>query len=695
MSKCRRLTVSLYALGTLMIHGLAHAQETKRDLSYGNWGFDLTAIDSSVSPGADFFGYANGAWLQRTAIPSDKSRITLRALMTDRTEAHLRALLEAAAQQTGQTPGDLSGKVGAFYKAFMAEDAIEAQGPGPIMPKMAAITAMSAREGVAAMMGRASYDFAGSFFGLYIDIDAKHPTQYVVSLNQGGLGLPDRDYYLKAGPKFVQVRTAYQAYVERLLTLVGWPAPLENAKQIVAMEIRIAEAHWSKAEARELDQTYNPMTVVELEAFAPGFPWRQYLAEAKLASAVRVVVAEKSAFPKIADIFAAAPLDTLLAWQAFHTANKAARYLSKSFADAHFEMYEKAILDQAEQQARWKRGIFAVSGDFNGTSDPLGHMSWAVGQLYVERHFSTATKDRVEILIGNLVRAFRARLEKRDWMSSATKAVALEKLDSLIIQVGFPNKPQRNYTRLIVRDDDPVGNVRRAAGLDWDFHVDRLPNPVDRNAWPCTPQVNNAFNMFYERNLTFPAAFMQAPIYDPNADHAVNYGALGAIVGHEITHSFDDQGRKIDAKGQLRDWWTGEEIKVFGARAAELGRQYSAFEALPGLHVNGQLTLGENIADLGGLTMALDAYHASLQGKPAPVIDGLTGDQRVFLGWAQAWRGKLSEAALRNLVTADPHAPRQYRVNGVVRNMDEWYTAFGVKPGDKLYLEPDRRVRIW
>ncbi len=695
MRKHRRRALVLNVIGALMALGSACAQDAGPDLRYGNWGLDLQAADPSTSPGNDFFKHANGTWLVHATIPPDKSRATLRALMTDRTEERVRAILEAAAGRASHQPTDITGKVGAFYKAFMDQDAIEALGAKPVMPMLAAIKATMAREALGAMMGRATHDFAGSFFAASVEVDARNPSQYAVNLNQAGLGLPDRDYYMKSDPKFRETKATYEAYIERLLDLAGWPDPAESARRIIVLETRIAEAHWSKAEAREVDKTYNPMNVAELEALAPGFPWQPYLAEAKLTSTIRIVVGEKSAFPKIADIFATTSVDTLQAWHAFNVISQAAPYLPKSFADAHFEMYKKTLLGQQQQQARWKRAVFAVSGDLDGNEGPLGHMGWAVGQLYVERHFTSEAKDQIEMLVDNLLNAFRARLKTLDWMSSETKAEALKKLDNFIVQIGYPSRPRRDYARLLVSDDDPLGNARRAADLDWNFQVDRLHKPVDRDDWYFTPQVNNAANAFYLRSLVFPAALFQAPMFDPNADPAVNYGAFGAIAGHEITHCFDDQGRKIDAEGRLRDWWTTDDARTFEARASELGMQYSAFEPLSGTHVNGQLTMGENIADLGGLILALDAYHRFLGGKPAPVIDGLTGEQRFFLGWAQAWRGKLSEAALRNQVTTDPHAPRQYRVNGVVRNIDEWYTAFAVRPGDELYIMPEKRVRIW
>jgi putative endopeptidase len=672
-----------------------NAEEVLPNLTYGSWGFDSNGADFSIRPGDDFFRYANGRWLDETAIASDQSRATLRAYMTDNTEARLHSLLEAAALAAGHSPSDIKGKVGAFYKSFMDENTIEALGPKPVFPTIATIQQMSDRGALGAMMGRALYDFTGTFFNLSIDVDRKDPTHYAVHLEQGGLGLPDRTYYTSSDSEFRDVKDAYLAYVEKLLALVGWPDPAGNAAQIVAMETKIAAAQWSKSESRIIEKTYNPVSIEELEALAPGFPWRAYLAEARLSSVSRVIVAEKSAFPKIAEIFSTSALDTLRAWQAFNVTSMEARYLSKPFSDAYFEMYQKTLLGQEKQKERWKRGVVAVSGDLDGGADPIGHLGWAVGQLYGEAHFSPAMKGQVEIVVRNLVQAYRDRLEKNDWMNPATKAEALAKLDSLIVLVGYPNVLQRSYSDLIVRDDDIIGNVRRAAKLDWDFYLNRLPNPVERAEWYFKPQVNNAVNLFYLRTLNFPAALFQAPMYDPNADPAINYGAFGAYAGHEITHAFDDQGRKIDAGGALRDWWLGDESSVFEARATRLGTQYSAFEPLPGLHVDGRLTMGENIADLGGLTLALDAYHSTLQGKPSPIIDGLTGDQRVFLGWAQAWRGKLTDSALRNQLASDPHAPRQYRVNGVVRNIDAWYAAFGAKPESKLYVRPEDRVRIW
>jgi putative endopeptidase len=540
-------------------------------------------------------------------------------------------------------------------------------------------------------MGRSEFDFEDSFFGISIDADPKDPTHYAVFIGQGGLGLPDRDYYLQ--PAFEAQLANYQQYVEQLLQLLGWPDTPGNAARIVAMETRIAEASWTKAEELDPNNTYNPLTVSKLEAFAPGFPWKQFLTEARLASTDQVIVLEKSAFPKIAAIFADTPIATLQAWLALAVVDNAGFYLSKPFADADFQFRRKTLFGQPKRAARWKRAIYAVSGG-DCSEECFGTMGWAVGQLYAERYFPPETKTKVEALVANLKAAFRARLEHLDWISQETKAEALQKLDTYIVKVGYPNK-SRDYANLVIRDDDLIGDVRRAAEADWAFEVGRLQEPVDRDDWVMTPQTNDAWNGPTLRDIAFPAAILQAPYFDPNADPAVNYGGIGVIIAHEMIHGFDDQGRKIDARGALRDWWTQEDATTFETRAAMLGAQFAAFEPLPGLRINPQLTMDENIADLGGLVIALDAYHLSLRGEAAPVIDGYTGDQRFFLAYAQSYRGSLRDKALRDQLVSDYHSPRRFRVDGVVPNIDAWYRAFDVKPGDKLFLPPDKRVVIW
>ena len=662
---------------------------------YGSWGFDSAGSDMrATKPGDDFFRFANGTWLDKTEIPADKPGYSLRLIMTDTTEARLHALMEEAAAHAGHQPATLEGKVGAFYKSFSDEGRVEQQGFQPIKPELDRVRAAASPEALAALMGSANSDLFGTLFALGIDVDLKDPKHYAVYVSQAGLGLPDRDYYLK--PEFAVQKAKYLEYVGQLLHQIGWPDADTQAIHIVQLETKIADASWTQVQNRDPVALYNPMPVAALGKFAPGFAWTPYLKAAGLGSLQRIVVAQKSAFPKLAAIYAQTPLDTLKAWAAFAIVDNTAPYLSKPFADASFEMRDKTLSGQQVLAVRWKRAVRAVSGGDYGAGarfDTFGNMGWAVGQLYTAKYFPPEAKAKIEDLVANLKDAFHARLEKLDWMSAATKAEALKKLDTYTIKVGYPDKP-RDYSKLVIADDDLVGNVRRSAAADWAFYVGRLNGPVDRGDWSMTPQTNDAYNGSL-RDIVFPAGILQPPMFDANADPAINYGAAGAVIGHELTHGFDDEGRKIDAAGALRDWWTPEDAKTFEARAAKLGAQYSQFSPIPNVHVNGDLTMGENIADLGGVTLALDAYHASLHGKPAPVIDGLTGDQRVLLGWAQAWRGKVRDDYVKKQVVSDPHSPRQFRVNGVVRNVDAWYAAFHVQPGDKLYVAPENRVHIW
>ena len=660
---------------------------------YAPSGFDLTAIDRSTKAGDDFFQYANGSYLARAVIPADRPTVSRRYEMTDRMEAQLHELFQDVARGVGVEPADNRGKAGAFYTAFMDEARIEQLGVAAISPELTTIRAASSQSELSALMGQSAFGFYPTIVAPYFDSDQKAPDQYAIYLAQSGLGLPDRDYYLKPG--FAEQRQAYVAYANQLLSLLGWDDPAGTASRLVAFETQIAEDSWDKAKLRDPTIQYNPNSPDELARLAPGVNWTAYLAAAKLGGHDRLIVGQPDAFTRLAATFGAAPLDTLKAWMAFRVADQAAPYLSKPFADARFAFRGKVLLGLAEDRARWKRAMLAVAGGDCGADPPscYGTFNWGVGQLYAERYFPPATKQRIELLVADVKGAFRHRLEQLDWMGPATKAEALKKLDTYTIKVGYPDK-WRDYSKLVIRRDDLVGNVRRAAAADWQFNVDRSTGPVDKSDWLMTPQTNDAYNGSL-RDIVFPAGILQAPMFDANADPAYNYGAIGGVIGHELTHGFDDQGRSIDAAGALRDWWTPADAAEFKRRAAMLGAQYAKFEPVPGVHIKPDLTMGENIADLGGLTMGLEAYHRSLRGQPAPVIDGFTGDQRVFLGWAQAWAGKMTPEAIRNLTTSDPHSYRKYRVDGVVPNIDAWYAAFGVKPGDALYIPPDKRVRIW
>jgi putative endopeptidase len=501
-------------------------------------------------------------------------------------------------------------------------------------------------------------------------------------MSQGGIGLPDRDYYLDA--KWAPQKAKYQAYIAQVLGYAGWANPEASAKAIVDLETRIAQAHWTRADSRDRDKTYNAMTPAELAAMAPQFPWAEYMNAAGLGGVQKVVLRQNTALGKMAAIYAETPVETLRTWSAFHLVNQAAPYLSKRFADAQFEFYGKTLSGQPQQRERWKRAV-------SFTDSQIGE---SVGRIYVARHFSPDAKAKMDDLVKNLRTALQARLQRLDWMGPETKAKALEKLSKFDVKIGYPSK-WRDYAALRADPTDLYGNAERGSAFEWAYDLGRLNKPVDDTEWGMTAQTVNAYYNSTKNEIVFPAGILQAPFFDPNADPAVNYGGIGGVIGHEIIHGFDDQGRKSNGDGLLTEWWTEEDEKKFEAQAARLGAQYEGYDVIGGQRINGRLSMGENIADLGGLTVALDAYRMSLGGKPAPVLDGLTGEQRFFLGWAQVWRTKFRDEALRQQLVTGPHSPGMYRAKTPVRNIDAWYEAFGVKPGDALYVPPEQRVRLW
>ena len=646
----------------------------------GEFGFDMTGMDTSVRPGSDFNRFANGRWSDITPIPADRTSFGAFHVLHDRSQENLKTLIEESVTNPGASED--AGRIGAFYGSFMDEATVERLGASPLQADLAEVRAADTREEIAALMGRTQSGFGSSIFGVQIfeDLqDARKTSAYVV---QGGIGMPDRDYYLE--DSFATQKTAYQAYVARALELAGWPNHEQAAADIVAFETRLAEQHWTAVQNRQIDKIYNPMTVAELTTAAPGFDWAAWAEGAGIAHVPTLIAANNTAFPGMARVFAETPVETLQSWQAFHVISQASPYLSKAFVDNRFDFYGKTLGGQPENQPRWKRGVTTVDGS-------LGEV---LGREYVARHFPAESKAQMEELVANLRAAMTARIQGLDWMSPETKEQALYKMSRFGVKIGYPDE-WREYDGLRLEPGDLYGNVERSAAFEWAFNVDKLGKPVNPLEWGMTPQTVNAYYNPVRNEIVFPAAILQAPFFDPNADPAVNYGGIGAVIGHEITHGFDDQGRKTDGDGALRDWWTAEDAAKFEERARVLGAQYSALSPLDGVSVNGDLTMGENIADLGGLLLALDAYHMSLNGQPAPVINGLTGDQRVFLGWAQVWRTKIRDEALRQQVTVDPHAPGQYRASATVRNIDAWYEAFGVQPGDEQYLAPEARARIW
>ena len=642
----------------------------------GDFGFDMAGRDTSVTPGTDFFDYANGGWVKATAIPADRSSYGMFHVLQDLSLARTRTILDAATVKRGD-------KVGDFYASFMDEAAVNSRGAAPVKPWLASLKATTDKTALVTQIAKLQRQGVGGLVGVGVQQDDKDPTTYVVSFGQSGLGLPDRDYYLKDDAKLATIRTAYQAYLTQMLTLAGEPNAAARAAAVFAMEKGLATAHWTRIESRDADKTYNKWTAAEFAANAPGFPWSQYMSAMGVTGRPFYLVAQPSALTGEAKVFAQTPVNVLQDYAMLKVLRAYAPYLSSNFDKANFAFYGTTLSGTPEQQVRWKRGVSTVSGA----------MGEAIGQQYVAKYFPPASKAAADDLVKNVIAAMGERLKNLEWMAPETKAKALAKLAAFTPKIGYPDK-WRDYSALQIQRGDLVGNVARANAFDYDRDLKKLGQPIDRGEWFMTPMTINAYANPTMNEVVFPAAILQAPFFDPKADPAVNYGGIGAVIGHEISHHFDDQGRKYDLNGKLTDWWTAQDVARFKVFTDALVKQYDAYEPLPGQHIQGGLTLGENIADLAGLTVAYDAYHKSLGGKPAPVIDGTTGDQRFYYGWAGVWRTKFRDPALQQTLLSDPHSPGHQRVL-TVRNLDPWYAAFGAKPGEASYLAPADRVRIW
>jgi putative endopeptidase len=650
---------------------------------YGTWGFDTAGMDRSVLPGDNFNSFANGAALARTIIPADRSSYGISfGLLRELSDNRVKAMIDTLVARTDLQPGTDEQKIADAYRSYMDVARIEALDAQPLQPYLTAIRAAGTHEAMAAYMGQTIGGLGGSFFGTGITTDQKSPDRYVVSTSQSGLSLPNRDYYLS--PLFAEKKEKYQAYVARMLEMIGWDDPAGAAAAIVAMETAIAEAHWTPAESRNRDRTYNEYTIQSLAADAPGFDWAGYFGAARLGDIPRLIVRQNTALPKIAAIYAETPVSTLQAWQAFRTVDGAAPRLSQRFSDAQWEFRSRELSGALEQRSRDKRGISFADG-------ALGE---AVGRQYVAEYFPAESKAQMEQLVANLRVALSHRIEGYAWMSPETKAAAQAKLAAFTVKIAYPDR-WRDYSDLEIRADDLFGNGERAGRFRWEYDLARLNSPVDKTEWGMTPQTVNAYYNSTNNEIVFPAAILQPPFFDPDADPAVNYGGIGGVIGHEIGHGFDDQGRKSDGQGVLRDWWTPADATAFNALTARLGAQYASYEPIAGHFINPGLTMGENIGDASGVAVGLEAYHLSLNGAEAPVLDGFTGDQRFFLGWAQVWQSKYRDDALKNQIATDSHSPSEFRVIGPVRNMDAWYEAFDVQPGTRYYLTPEERVRIW
>ena len=649
--------------------------------AFAPWGVDLTAMDSQVKPGDDFFRYVNGAWDKRTQIAPDRTFVGIDSVLNDQLDRDVRAIVEDMARNSADA-GPIGQQVGDFYASWMDEAGIAAKGAAPLKPHLDRIAAIKDKGELVELFATVGYP---SPVGVSIFPDLSEPTRYGVYAGQGGLGMPNRDYYLLEGAKYDGYRAAYKAYLTRIQELAGFADAVARTDRIFALETAIAKIHWKPEDSRDVSKIYNPMDRAKLNAFAPQLQWDRTLAKAGLGDVKTVVVLETSAVQEIAKLVEATPLDTWKEYEAAHFINSHAAYLTKDFDQARFDFYSKTLRDVPTQRDRWKRGVDMVN-------ESLGE---AVGQIYVQRHYPPEASRQMGELIENFRAALKEKIETNSWMDAATKQEALAKLATFDPRTGHPVK-YIDYSTLKVDRGDLFGNVLRSEHFGWNLLLERMKKPVDRTLWGMTPQTNNAYYDPTQNQITFPAGILQPPYFDPDADAAANYGSIGATIGHEIGHGFDDQGRKFDGSGKLRDWWSEASAKQYEGRANRLVKQYDGYEPIPGVKIKGQLTLGENIGDLGGLEVAYAAYrrYVATHGEP-PMIGGLTGDQRFFIAYGYSWQRKNREGALRAQLLTDPHSPAEYRVNGVVRNMDEWYKAFDVKPGDKLYLPPEERVRIW
>tara|TARA_R110000868_G_scaffold80982_3_gene229606 strand:+ start:487 stop:2529 length:2043 start_codon:yes stop_codon:yes gene_type:complete len=679
----KHLFLGAAASALALTAGIAHAQQPATTApasapakpTYGSYGFDAAGMDLSVKPGDDFYDHANGTWAKNTPIPADKSNYGAFNTLDELSRSRTRAILDAAKD-------DPASKIGAAYASYLDTAAVEAKGLAPIKPWMAEIKGVKDKAGYATLAAKAARAGISGPFRFYVGQDDKDPETYILSMSQGGLGLPDRDYYLDEKPEMAKIRAAYVAHLETMLTLAGETDAKARAAALMAFETEVAKVHWTQIDSRDADKTYNKLTLAALQKAAPGFDFAAYF-KANGLTPTDLLVAQPSAITGEAALIAKTPIAVLKDALLLRSLHAYADKLPDNIANADFAFYGTTLSGTPEREARWKRGV-----DF--LKDSLGE---EVGKVYVAQYFPPETKAAMDVLVKNVIAAMGRRIDGLPWMSDTAKARAHKKLAAFTPKIGYPDK-WRDYDGLAIQRDDLLGNAMRANQFDFDYNIGKLGKPIYRWEWGMTPMEINAYANFGMVEIVFPAAILQPPFFDPNADPAVNYGGIGAVIGHELSHHFDDQGAKYDETGKLNQWWTDADVANFKALTDKLVTQYDAYEPFPGAHVKGAFTLGENIGDLGGLAVALDAYHASLGGKPAPVIDGMTGDQRFFLGWAQVWRRNYREANLRQRLVTDPHAPSQYRAD-IVRNFDSWYEAFKPAPGGKLYLEPMERVKIW
>ncbi len=646
-------------------------------------GIDTGNFDTTIDPGDDFYRYVNGTWLTETTLPSDKSNFGAFTALGDEAEENLRRIIEDAAATEAPQGSDMQ-KVGDFFTSFMDIDRIEALGAEPLQSTLSDIVSVQSKDEMLIKMAELNHLSVQMPVGIYISNDAMQSDQYISYLNQWGLGLPDRDWYLTEDDEsHRQAREAYGDYIGKVLELAGYERAEEAVRSVLGIEFLIAQAHWDRVKNRQRELTYNKMTLDDVSGLSPDMDWAGFL-ETLGVDETSVVVRQPDYIEALNGIWNTTSLAQWKDYTAFKFVDSVAAYLSEDFVQAQFEFEGRTLGGLEEIRPRWKRGVDVVDS-------ALGEV---VGRLYVEQHFRDEAKTRMDVLVENLREAFREGINELEWMTDTTKAEAQEKLAKFTTKIGYP-VDWKDYSALEVRADDIVGNVQRSRRVEHNREMDKLGAPIDRGEWFMTPYTVNAYYNPPMNEIVFPAAILQPPFFNVDADDAVNYGGIGAVIGHEFSHGFDDQGRKSDGDGNLRDWWTEADAAAFSERADRLVAQYNQFEVLPDKFLNGDFTLGENIGDLSGLAVAYKAYRMSLNGEEAPVIDGLTGDQRFFMGWAQVWRRLYRDENLEMRITSDPHSHSEARVNGVVRNFDTWYEAFNIQPDDALYLPPEERVKIW
>ncbi|MFG0451953.1 M13 family metallopeptidase [Shewanella sp. yb_14] len=681
--------ISTLALGIALSLGLAscasqQAPQSQVEVKKAS-GIELENFDHQVRHQDDFYYSVNGKWLATTPIPADKSNYGAFSVLYEESQAALKQIIEEAAAKPNKAEGSVEQKIGDFYAAYMDSTLTDQLGIAPLKGQLADIAKTASHADIAALMGKLLTDGSGIPFGFYVNNDAKNSSQYGVYLYQSGLTLPDRDYYLKDDPKFVANREAMREYVRNLMSAAGYPHADAAAANVANIELFIAQSQWSRVESRDANKAYNKMSLKELQQLMGGFDFDGFAKAAGLTGKTQdVIVRQPSYFEKLGAEFGKFPVSAWQDYLAFHLVDSYASLLSQQFVDLHFDFHSKTLMGIQEQKPRWKRAV-------DGADQVIGEL---VGKEYVARHFQPEAKARMESMIKNLIKGFEVSIDELEWMTPETKKAAQEKLSKFTYKIGYPDK-WKDYSNLEIKADDLVGNYQRYARFEYQDMLAKLGKPIDRSEWHMTPQTVNAYYNPVMNEIVFPAAILQPPFFNMEADDAVNYGGIGAVIGHEISHGFDDQGAKYDGDGNLRNWWTDKDREEFQKRGAQLSAQYSQFEALPGKFVNGDLTLGENIGDLGGLTVALRSYHLSLNGKEAPVMDGLTGDQRFFVGWSQVWRRNYRDEELGRRLLTDPHSPSHYRAMGTPRNVEGFYKAFDLKPTDKMYLSEEDRVKIW